>query len=1167
MRKAVIGIYDFLNRRRWMVWISLVIITAGCVCSALSLDFEEDIYEFLPKTDETERYTFVTEHYRIANEIVVNIAMKDKAAETDTELLEAIIDELSDSLNNSVISKHISKITSTVDSRNVSSISSATASLLPYYLDSCDYASIAEKITPDAIREQLEYDRFLLGGASGAMMKKVLMTDPLFLSSDKLKGLSGFKYSENYQLIDGYIFTSDSKEAVVTIESTYPSSETKGNKALISELDRLCQDMESRYEEISISPFGAAYVAISNADRIKKDSTIAIAAAVLLILLILGRAYRSIRVIAALGATLLFGIIFSLGICGLCNDTVSIIAIGMGSIIIGIAANYPLHFIDHRYQGYDNKRTILDISKPLTIGNITTVGAFFSLLFISSPAMHDLGLFASMILIGTILFVLIYLPHILRLKPSAEPLEEQLIFSGIGRLHPERNKWIILSVLILTAVFAVTGKDTGFNADMNRINYMTSEQRERMAALTAQQNSSNEILYVFSDSETLDGALEAYERTFPILGRMVSDSLIVSVSGISGYLPSRKLQNERICMWNTFWKDRGESTADMVDEYSLQSGFKEGVFNGFRALVNTVYEPVDIEKFGPIKSILADNYIISSDDRYMILTPLQIKRENIETVRTRLSEELDSDSFCFSQGSMVGEVVDHLSDDFDLVLWICSILVFIFLLITFRSAELSIIAFIPLAVSWIWILGIMGIFGMEFNIINIILATFIFGMGDDYTIFITEGCMEEYKTGRKILDTFKNTVMLSAIIVFAGIGVLVFAKHPSLNQLGLVTIIGMVCVVTMAYIIPPFFFRILTYKKGRKRSYPITLVNLGKTVFIFFFMMISTTFLAVEGFILLTVMGRTKHHKKLYHKTIWHLSRFAVNHIPGTTFRMNDVPVQGNPTVLISNHQSHLDLMAILSISPDIVVLTNQWVQRFPFYAPLVRYADFLGVEGIASGNTLNALKELVADGYSVAIFPEGTRSDNGEIGRFHKGAFVIAQALCLDIQPAVLHGFSDTLPKADLLLRKGRLSMTFLPTIPFHRIHAAALTSATGMLELAKDVRQQMTDALNTIRMEYENASYFGDKAAALYTYKGEKLLHNVKTRLKSTDCFSDTVDNLPYTGTVVLDEPHLGEMTLIAGWARPQLHIVSNVSFECHEILSNLASLPDNVTLRTEK
>ena len=56
-----------------------------------------------------------------------------------------------------------------------------------------------------------------------------------------------------------------------------------------------------------------------------------------------------------------------------------------------------------------------------------------------------------------------------------------------------------------------------------------------------------------------------------------------------------------------------------------------------------------------------------------------------------------------------------------------------------------------MAVSWLWILGLMELLDIQFNIVNIILATFIFGQGDDYTIFITEGLVYEHAYGRKLL--------------------------------------------------------------------------------------------------------------------------------------------------------------------------------------------------------------------------------------------------------------------------------------------------------------------------------------------------------------------------------------------------------------------------------
>ena len=119
-----------------------------------------------------------------------------------------------------------------------------------------------------------------------------------------------------------------------------------------------------------------------------------------------------------------------------------------------------------------------------------------------------------------------------------------------------------------------------------------------------------------------------------------------------------------------------------------------------------------------------------------------------------------------------------------------------------------------MAISWVWILGLMAILGIKFNIVNVILATFIFGQGDDYTIFMTEGCIYEHKTDKPILASYKRSILLSAIIMFIGIGTLIVAKHPALHSLAEITIVGMSSVVFMSWLVPPLLFRLIYKKKG-----------------------------------------------------------------------------------------------------------------------------------------------------------------------------------------------------------------------------------------------------------------------------------------------------------------------------------------------------------------
>jgi hypothetical protein len=130
--------------------------------------------------------------------------------------------------------------------------------------------------------------------------------------------------------------------------------------------------------------------------------------------------------------------------------------------------------------------------------------------------------------------------------------------------------------------------------------------------------------------------------------------------------------------------------------------------------------------------------------------------------------------------SLTASIVDNLSADFNYIGWACGLIVFVFLWCSLGSIELALLSFLPMAVSWIWILGIMALLGIQFNVVNVILATFIFGQGDDYTILMTEGCQYEYAYRRQMLASYKYGIVLSAAIMLAGIGSLAVARHPAL---------------------------------------------------------------------------------------------------------------------------------------------------------------------------------------------------------------------------------------------------------------------------------------------------------------------------------------------------------------------------------------------------
>ena len=196
-----------------------------------------------------------------------------------------------------------------------------------------------------------------------------------------------------------------------------------------------------------------------------------------------------------------------------------------------------------------------------------------------------------------------------------------------------------------------------------------------------------------------------------------------------------------------------------------------------------------------------------------------------------------------------------------------------------------------------------------------------------------------------------------------------------------------------------------------------------RTVYSFLFFLVNSMFIMTPLVHLYLLFGKVTEKKKYnLHRMLNFMSKFVlkIHGIPGIKYTESNIYGEdfSKPAVFICNHQSHLDLMPMLALTPKIIVLTADWVWKNPMYRFTIRNAEFLpathGMDAI-----MPQLKSLVERGYSICVYPEGTRSEDLSIRRFHQGAFHISQTLGIDIVPMVIYGTGRALPKHGRLLRK----------------------------------------------------------------------------------------------------------------------------------------------------
>lgn len=176
------------------------------------------------------------------------------------------------------------------------------------------------------------------------------------------------------------------------------------------------------------------------------------------------------------------------------------------------------------------------------------------------------------------------------------------------------------------------------------------------------------------------------------------------------------------------------------------------------------------------------------------------------------------------------------------------------------------------------------------------------------------------------------------------------------------------------------------------------------------------------------IHGRNAASRAKYHQFIWRMSKHYTKHLLGLRLTIRGQWPEKQAIVVV-NHQSFIDMMICLSLSPKIVIVLKDYIWRNPVYGVVARYMDCISTS-FDDTRREETVKRIVEEGYSLFVFPEGTRTATGEIGRFHRGAFYYAELYHLPVQQVLLEGMADYLVKGQWIIRPADVMLSMLPLI-----------------------------------------------------------------------------------------------------------------------------------------
>lgn len=1111
MGDLFVNIHNFLSKRLLVSTVLFVAVFLSAIYFIYNTKFKEDVGSVIPSDKRIDEISEVFNSSKFADRIIVNISLTDTSlVDADTLILAG--QQFFDSISTDTCL--IAKIDFLVDESGFLNVYDFIYNNLPFYLTDEDYIAIDALLNDSTIDEKIKTGYRSLISPTGIATKQFLFKDPLNIVTIAVKKLLNFQIDDNFITHNAHIFTKDKKHLLLFIDPSHPSSNTQESSKLVDLINSARGDVTTQFPNIKIEAYGGTVVAVENSRQVKKDIITTVSISILFLTLLFWFFFRRVRIIVFLFVPVLIGVTFSLVLLSIIVGEISVISLGIGAILFGVSIDYSLHLFTHQKLTNSFAETLKKVSAPILLSSITTAAALLCIYVLKSEALKQFSLFATFGIVFSSLSALIILPFLSKNIKYPKENKTSKLFENLIKPDFHKNKTLIAFILVLSITLAFFVKDIKFNSDISSLNYQSADVTKAEHNLNAISSEANRGVFIFTHAESLEKALIIAEANKPFIKSLAEQGFIKSSTGATDLIMSRKVQLERIDAWNAFWTaDKRQQVQESIIRISSNYRFKNYAFNDFFELMNTDFKVLELNEFEVITNTFLGNYINTAGDQYYVASILKVGSES----KTKLIDKLLSNKeiLVFDKQLFINRLLEILKDDFNKLSMLSIVVVFAILLIFFGRIEIATITFVPIMIGWLWTLGLMGLLSIEFNIFNIIISSFIFGIGLDYSIFLVSGLIDDYKYGNKPILPYKLSIFISALTTIGGFGVLIFAKHPAIKSIASVSIIGVFSVLFVSYTLTPLFFNALVNNNNIKRMQPIVLANAIVSIGTFLVFLLGSLSMTLT-LPLVYITPLKKIHKKAL--MCWMISKFSALVVNmNVSIKRNYIDHKkldfSKPCVIIANHQSHLDLCLLLMLNPKIIVFTNKWVWNNIFYGFVIRYAEYFpAYKGIDDG--FEQVKRKVSEGYSILIFPEGKRTLDGNINRFHQGAFSVAHELNLDIQPVMIHGAFNCLPKHEFFLKSGRITLKFFDRMtpqPCHTEHGITFKQQT------KDVTVFYRAQYEQLKLQQETPDFYKSKLIHQYVYKGPILEWYLRVKIKLEKDYKFLNDIIPLKANIV--------------------------------------------------
>ncbi|MBR6698711.1 MAG: MMPL family transporter [Bacteroidaceae bacterium] len=834
MTRLFVRIYHYLRKHRAIMWCSMLLLFLFCGWYAAQIHLEEDLNKLMPSSkneDGTTKLAFA--NLRIKDKTFLLFEGKEGTTPEDIILC---CDEFVDSLiaqNEALDSNRVfSDIFYKLDDDLMPTAIDYLSQNIPAYIDASTYSCFDTLLTEEHMLRQMQQNARDFESEFGSMFPELIEMDPIGMRNvlaGSLAGIAGDK-TGGITTVDNHFFVPDTTVCLAFISPQFSATNTGQGNRMFEIINEEIGDFSARYPNIHICYHGTPANGYYNSTTIKGDLVGTVAWSEVIVLLLLFLCMRNWNTIPLLFLPVAFGTLFGLAIMYFIKGQFSLMALGIGAIVLGVAMSYVLHILVH-YKYVGNAEQVLrDETKPVLLGCVTTIGSFIGLLFVKTDLLQDFGLFAALAIIGTTVFSLIYLPHLMEMEKNKVNRKAFALIDKFNACRFHEKKWLlgIIAILTVICISAYLYKGTRFDSDMSNLGYVEKEVDYAAKLYQDKTATGYNSTFFASQGKTMEEALENFSLLEHKLDSLQRLGLVKKYTPINKFFIPLEVQQERIDTWNEYWnEERLGKVRTLIAKTAPKAGLNAEGFEPFFDMATADYEPEPLYEAGIIPAGYLSTMMEETwDGEYLCFTSVQYEG------RSSVSENKDFLDICntiakepnllvMNTSYYTQDTLSALNSDFNVLQWMSMAFVFLVLHVSFHfRLRNTLLGFAPILLSWVVVLGAMAIFDMQFNLINIIISTFIFGIGVDYSIFVMNALITDKENaagGSEMLRLHKTSIIFSAVILIVTVASMLFARHPAIQSVGFATLVGMVSAVVLSYVCQPAIFKWMNERKNTRK--------------------------------------------------------------------------------------------------------------------------------------------------------------------------------------------------------------------------------------------------------------------------------------------------------------------------------------------------------------